>query len=95
MLYWVIYDISENKVRTKISSKCKNYGLQRIQKSAFVGELTANRAEMLALEFSETIGTKDCIFIFPSCKSCFQSKLIVGSFDQERLKEKKYFISGA
>ena len=95
MLYWVIYDISENNVRTKVSSKCKNYGLQRIQKSAFIGELTNNKAEMLALEAKEILGEKDCIFVFPTCKTCFESKLIIGSFDQERLKERKYFISGA
>lgn len=94
MLFWVIYDISENKARTKVSSKCKNYGLQRIQKSAFIGDLTNNKAEMLILEIKEIIGKKDCVFVFPSCKTCFENKLIVGSFDQERLKERKYVIFG-
>jgi hypothetical protein len=25
MLYWVIYDISENKIRSRVASKCKNW----------------------------------------------------------------------
>ena len=94
MLFWVIYDISENKVRNKVSSKCKNYGLQRIQKSAFMGELTHNTAEMLVLEVKEILGNMDCVFVVPTCKMCFRGKLIVGNFDQEKLMRKKYFISG-
>jgi len=53
MLYWLIYDISENKIRGKIASKCKNYGLFRVQKSSFIGNLSKNKAEMLVLEIKE------------------------------------------
>ena len=44
MLVWVIYDISEDKVRNKISNICKGYGLYRVQKSAFLGDLNRNFA---------------------------------------------------
>ena len=37
MIYWVIYDISNDRTRSRVASKCKNYGLDRIQKSAFIG----------------------------------------------------------
>ncbi|PIN72411.1 CRISPR-associated endonuclease Cas2, partial [Candidatus Woesearchaeota archaeon CG10_big_fil_rev_8_21_14_0_10_45_5] len=50
MLYWIIYDISENSTRSKIIGKCKDYGLFRIQKSAFIGDLSRNRAEALSIE---------------------------------------------
>lgn len=93
MLYWVIYDISENKVRSRVASKCKNYGFERIQKSAFMGDITKNKAEMLSIEIGETIkGTKDCVFIIPSCNSCFGSKIIHGNFDEEKVKAKDFVI---
>ena len=50
MLYWIIYDISENKIRNKIVSVCKNYGFFRVQKSSFIGELTKNKMEMIWIQ---------------------------------------------
>ena len=93
MIYWIIYDISNNKIRSKIASKCKNYGLFRVQKSSFIGELSLNRMEMLALEFKDLEFSKqDCIFIIPSCKSCFGCKDIIGYLDEERIKQKDFVI---
>lgn len=95
MLYWLIYDISNDQVRNKISSACKNYGLFRAQKSSFIGKLSRNRMEMLALEIKE-FGLKkhDCVFIIPSCKSCFSHKEIMGHLDEEKVKEKEFVIFG-
>lgn len=93
MLYWVIYDISENKIRSKVASKCKNYGLERIQKNAFMGDVTKNKIEMLSIEIQEIIkNSKDCVFIIPSCASCFSNKIIHGKFDEERFKAKDFVI---
>ena len=93
MLYWLIYDISSNKLRNKISSLCKNYGLFRIQKSSFIGEMSKNKIEMLMLEIkSLNLGVNDCIFIIPACKSCFSEKEVIGEFNDERLKKKGYLI---
>ncbi|MEW6222735.1 MAG: CRISPR-associated endonuclease Cas2 [Candidatus Hadarchaeota archaeon] len=94
MLWWVIYDISENKVRSCASSKCKNYGLVRVQKSAFLGELSKNRAEMLSLELKDVIKEGDCIFLIPTCTNCFQDKIIHGSFDDAVAKKKDWYIIG-
>lgn len=93
MLYWLIYDISENKTRNKIASKCKNYGLFRVQKSSFIGNLTKNRAEMLILEIKDLkLKEEDCVFMIPACKSCFSEREIMGKLDEERLKEKGFAI---
>ncbi|MFN3805357.1 MAG: CRISPR-associated endonuclease Cas2 [Pyrobaculum sp.] len=35
----VVYDITEDQVRNKVAEILKAFGLQRIQKSAFVGRL--------------------------------------------------------
>ncbi|NCO11829.1 CRISPR-associated endonuclease Cas2 [Candidatus Pacearchaeota archaeon CG_4_9_14_0_2_um_filter_39_13] len=95
MLYWLIYDISENKTRNKIASKCKNYGFFRVQKSSFMADISKNRMEMLALEIRDLeLGEQDCVFIIPSCKSCFSDKEIMGVLDEERVKSKEFVIVG-
>lgn len=95
MLYWIIYDISNNGVRSKVASKCKDYGFVRVQKSAFLGELTKNRAEMLAMEIKAMLkGGSDCVFVFPSCESCFGGKMIEGRFDEEKVKDRDYLVIG-
>lgn len=50
MLTWVIYDISENRIRSRVAKICKGYGLFRVQKSAFLGDLNRNESDSLALE---------------------------------------------
>ena len=93
MLFWLIYDITENKNRNKIASKCKNYGLVRIQKSSFIGKLSKNKSEMLLLEIKELkLKNEDCIFMIPSCKSCFSERGIIGKLNEERLKDKGFVI---
>ncbi len=95
MLHWIIYDITSNKLRSKVANKCKNYGMIRVQKSAFLGELTQNKAEMLSLEIHEVLGkSKDAVFIFPSCKECFADKIIEGYLDEEFVKKKDFLIIG-
>ncbi|MBI4529801.1 MAG: CRISPR-associated endonuclease Cas2 [Deltaproteobacteria bacterium] len=45
----VIYDIEDDKVRLRISESCLDYGLVRIQYSAFLGALNRNKREELFL----------------------------------------------
>ncbi|MCS7087370.1 MAG: CRISPR-associated endonuclease Cas2 [Thermoflexales bacterium] len=41
MMCVFIYDISNNRIRTRIAELCLDYGMERIQYSAFVGDLSA------------------------------------------------------
>lgn len=64
----VIYDIEDDKVRTKIFEACKDYGLAHIQYSAFFGELNHNRRDELSQRLRKTLGRKKGkISIFPIC----------------------------
>lgn len=93
MLYWVIYDISENSIRSRISSKCKDYGLKRVQKSAFLGDVSKNKIDMFGIEIKDILkGDKDCVYIIPSCKSCFGDKIIEGTLDMEKIKKREWMI---
>ena len=85
MLTWVIYDIAENKVRNKVVKLCKNYGLYRVQKSVFLGELNKNDTDSIALEAEGLIGQDvDSVYIFPMCDDCFKKIKLKGqAFDKE------------
>jgi CRISPR-associated protein Cas2 len=66
MLVWVIYDIVENKTRTLIARACKQYGLYRVQKSAFLGNLNKNEIDELSIESKDLIDEEvDSVYIFP------------------------------
>jgi CRISPR-associated protein Cas2 len=54
----LIYDIPDDKVRHKVSERCKDYGLDRIQYSAFAGDIDRNRREELMLRLKKTLGKK-------------------------------------
>ena len=84
-LVWVIYDITADKIRNKVAKACKNKGLYRVQKSAFLGELNNNQWDELALMCEEIINKeKDSIYIFPMCSDDFKKvKLLGQAFDKE------------
>ncbi len=64
----VIYDIEEDKIRTKIFEACKDYGLTHIQYSAFFGDLNHNRRGELKQRLRKTLGRKKGeILICPVC----------------------------
>jgi CRISPR-associated protein Cas2 len=83
MLVWVIYDISENRIRSRVAKICKNYGLFRVQKSAFLGDLNKNEADSVALECEAVIKESDSVYIFPICEDCFGKIRLIGEgFDR-------------
>jgi len=64
----VIYDIPDDKIRNKIGEACKDYGLERIQYSAFIGDINHNKREELRQRIRRTLGKKDGnIQIYPVC----------------------------
>ena len=59
MKIMVIYDITNDKERTKIADICLDYGLERIQKSAFLGELDVKLRVQLVGELKEKSPKRD------------------------------------
>ena len=74
MLTFVSYDISENKDRTNLIKKLRHFGLQRIQKSFFAGELNLNERMDLLDELEIFLSSeKDSIIMLPVCENCKES----------------------
>lgn len=89
MLVWVIYDIVENKIRSRVAKMCKGYGLYRVQKSAFLGDMNRNQIDELVLRCKElTNKEKDSVYVFPMCEDDFKKVRMVGiPFDKDLVSD--------
>lgn len=91
MLTLVIYDISDDKKRTRLSRKLLSYSLTRIQYSAFKGELNSHDRFVLQKELAKFLSSEtDSIYIIPLCEKCFSLVYIlsetVDSMKDEKIK---------
>ena len=79
----VVYDISNDKIRTKVADACLDYGLDRIQFSAFLGDLARTHQEELLLKIGEQLGQRaGNIQLFPICKKDWQRRLVIDQKDE-------------
>ena len=90
MLTWVIYDIVKDKSRTKVAKFCKEYGLYRVQKSCFLGDLNKNEVDELGLRCKDMIDLDtDAVYLFPVCEDDFRKiRLLGNSFDTQLVSGK-------
>lgn len=66
---YIVYDIPNDRIRYRIANACKDYGLERIQFSAFSGLLNANKREELFLRLRRELGNcEGKILILPICE---------------------------
>jgi CRISPR-associated protein Cas2 len=88
-MLWVIYDIVEDKTRSKVAKVCLNKGLYRVQKSVFLGTLNANQRDSLSLECEALIDPEvDSVYVFPMDDASFKRvKLLGQAFDRKLVKD--------
>lgn len=68
MKTFVIYDIVEDKIRTKVFETCKDYGLKHVQYSTFFGELNHNRRQEITGKLKRILKNDEGnIIICPVC----------------------------
>ena len=80
MLYrvFLVYDIVEDRARGKIADACKDYGLDRVQYSAFTGLLSPNQQDSLMLEIESLLGDgAGHIALFPISRRDWDNRLEV------------------
>jgi CRISPR-associated protein Cas2 len=83
----VIYDIPDDRLRTKVADACLDYGLLRVQWSAFVGELNQTYQRELLLKLRSLVGKKAAkIRMLPINEALWQQQQILeqGDPDAER-----------
>jgi len=89
MLHLVVYDISDNYTRTKLSKLLERFGLTRVQYSAFKGDLNPNDREVLGRRVRKFVqDERDCIFILPLCTRCSSTAVVISNTGVELVKDK-------
>jgi CRISPR-associated protein Cas2 len=74
----LIYDIPDDRVRGKIANLCLDYGLDRIQYSAFQGELQRTHQEELIMRVKKRLGKKPGdVRLVPICEKDWRARLEV------------------
>jgi CRISPR-associated protein Cas2 len=85
----VFYDIENDRIRTKVSETCLGYGLDRIQFSAFLGKLTRNRRQELAMRLRNEIGDESGrVHMIPVCEEDHRDMWVLDQYrlDADELK---------
>lgn len=88
----LIYDIEDDKLRTRTADICINYGLERIQFSAFFGKLNRNRRQELSLRLQRELGNKSGrIRMIPICEQDVKEMWILDQYrlDADDLKKQE------
>lgn len=52
----VMYDVENDRIRARLANACLDYGLERVQFSAFLGKINRNRRQELALRIQAEVG---------------------------------------
>jgi CRISPR-associated protein Cas2 len=89
VLVWIVYDIVDDRVRAKVAKECKKYGLERVQKSVFLGKLKSNRFDELGEKCLSFINEdEDSLYLFPFCQDDFRRIKVLGQgFDKKLVNE--------
>lgn len=91
MRYIIVYDITDDNLRTLTAEMLKDYGLKRIQKSAFMGNLKKHILHSLLADLRRMV-TVDSVLVFPLCDADFRNMVSVGvQFVEEEKKDVEFF----
>jgi CRISPR-associated protein Cas2 len=83
----VLYDIPHDRTRTKVADACLDYGLERVQWSAFVGELNQTYQRELLRKIRDVIGSHAAnVLLMPLNEMTWQQRHTIeqGDPDAER-----------
>ncbi|QZE15499.1 CRISPR-associated endonuclease Cas2 [Halosquirtibacter laminarini] len=81
MIFFVMYDIEDNRVRTQVSKFLLKKGCHRVQKSIFLGRLERKQYNEIATalkEIQEFYENKDSILLVPVSSDEMRAMKIIG-----------------
>jgi len=77
----VLYDVENDRIRDKLADLCMNYGLVRIQFSAFLGKINRNRRQELSLRIRDLIGNQSArVRVIPIVEDAFTDMWILDQY---------------
>ena len=75
----VVYDVSDDGKRLKLAKELKRFGLHRIQRSAFQGELDSQRLKDLIRVVKKVVDERtDIVHIVPLGLRDWESRIVIG-----------------
>lgn len=89
MITWVLYDIKEDRARSKAAKYCKQAGLYRVQYSTFLGNLDVHQRDTLSLQLqSEIDEAEDKVYILPMSSDELKQTVLLGkAFDKDYVSD--------
>jgi len=89
MITWVLYDIKEDRARSKASKFCKQAGLYRVQYSTFLGNLDAQQRDTLSLQLESVIDQDvDKAYMLPMSRDELKQTVLLGkAFDKDYVSD--------
>lgn len=80
----LVYDIPSDKKRSKIADACLDYGLDRIQYSAFSGKLVKTHQEELMFRIQNILGNEaGNVQLYPVCRDDWAKRQIIDQTDDD------------
>jgi CRISPR-associated protein Cas2 len=71
----VIYDIPDDRVRTRVADACLDYGLARLQYSAYGGRLSRVHQRELLVTIRQRVGREACnVQLFAFDEACWETR---------------------
>lgn len=84
MIYFISYDIADDKRRRRATKTLANYGI-RVQLSFFECEMEETQKDGLAASLLEIIDKEeDSLLIYPLCQKCLSATFTEGRSDMFR-----------
>lgn len=85
MILWVLYDVSDDRARSRVAKHCKRMGLYRVQYSCFLGEISADERDTLHLDLEDEIDPdEDKIYLFTMSRKELKQAILLGkAFDRK------------
>ena len=83
----LFYDITNDRIRTKIADACLDYGLDRVQYSVFTGSISRNLQEELFLKVMDLLGDEaGHILLTPVCQKDWHNRSAHGEMPPAALR---------
>ncbi|MCP4418050.1 MAG: CRISPR-associated endonuclease Cas2 [Chloroflexi bacterium] len=74
----LIYDIPDDGKRAKVADACLDYGLDRVQYSAFLGPLFPTHQDELMLKIKKILGKKaGSVHLYPFCAKDWKKRQVL------------------
>lgn len=86
-MYWLLYDIPNDRKRLKLVRLCKDSGLTRVQKSCFFGEIKKDSLGKLMEGIEKLVSIDDSVYLIPINQVAVSQTRVWGQSSEYEVKK--------